>query len=136
MPHHRQYVNRYGQSVVLMSDTTIIILVFTDLVAGFLIWLYLKDYFNQFSWWKAALIKSLVYSLFFGVGAFGEGGSDPGFVLPAPILPTAIVSLAEYDFNEFVQTALLPYGFWAVLLLAFYCIRQAVRYLRKRRTVT
>jgi hypothetical protein len=119
-----------------MSETTIVILVFADLVAGFLIWLYMRDYFNQFSWLKAALIKPLVYCLFFGIGAFGEGGGEPSFMLPAPILPAAIVSLVESDFHVFLQNALLPYGFWTLVLFAFYCIRQAVRHWRKPRQVT
>ena len=116
-----------------MSETTIAILVLIDLVAGFLIWLYLKDYFSQFSWWKAALIKSLVYCLFFGIGAFGEGGGEPGFMLPAPILPAAIVSLTESKLHVFIQNALLPYVFWALVLFAFYSSRQAIRHLKKRR---
>jgi hypothetical protein len=119
-----------------MSDTSIVILVFVDLVAGLLIWLYLKGYFNQFCWWKAALIKSFVYSLFFGIGAFGEGGGEPGFMLPAPVLPAAIVSLTESKLYVFVQNALLPYGFWALMLFASYCIRQAVGQMKKSRQVT
>jgi hypothetical protein len=117
-----------------MSDTTIFILVFADLVTGFLIWLYLKEYFSQFIWWKAALIKSLIYSLFFGIGAFGEGGGEPGFMLPAPILPAAIVSIAESRLYVFIQNALLPYGFWTLVLFAFYCIRHGIRKLMNQGT--
>lgn len=116
-----------------MSDTTVLILVFTDLIAGFLVWLYLKDYFNQFKWWQAALIKSFVYSIFLGIGAFGEGGGEPGFMLPAPILPAAVVSLSENKFYLFVQNALLPYIFWASALFTFYCIKQVFKHLRKIR---
>jgi hypothetical protein len=119
-----------------MSDTIIVIVVFADLVAGFLIWLYLKNYFDKFSWWKAALIKSSVYCLFFGIGAFGEGGGEPGFTLPAPVLPAAIVAMNESKFQVFIQNALLPYGFWTLVLFAFYCIRQTVRHLRKPKAVT
>jgi hypothetical protein len=116
-----------------MSDTSLFILVLVDMVAGLLTWLYLKDYFNHFKWWKATLIKSFVYCLFFGIGALGEGGGEPGFVLPVPILPAAIVSLAESKFYVFVQNALLPYGFWVLVLFLFYIIRQAIRQLMKTR---
>jgi hypothetical protein len=116
-----------------MGDTTILILAFTDLIAGFFVWLYLKDYFNQFKWWQAALIKSCVYPLFLGIGAFGEGGGDPGFMLPAPILPAAVVSLSENKFYVFVQNALLPYIFWTSALFAFYCLRQVFRHLKETR---
>ena len=49
-----------------MNDSVYIFLVLADISTGFLIWLYLKDYFNQFGGWKSAVIKSLVYPLFFG----------------------------------------------------------------------
>jgi hypothetical protein len=116
-----------------MSDTTFGILFFADLVVGFLIWLYLTDYFNKFRWWKAALIKSSVYCLFFGIGFLGKGGDDPGFMLPCPILPAAIVSATENDLQEFVQNALVPYGFWTVVVFIFYSLRQALRYVTKSR---
>jgi hypothetical protein len=94
-----------------MSDSIIVILVFIDVVAGFLIWLYLNDRFNQISWWKAAVIKSLVYGLFFGIGALGEGGGEPGFLLPAPVLLAAIVSLTEQKWHLFVDNAFFLMGF-------------------------
>jgi hypothetical protein len=118
-----------------MNNTTIIILVFADLVAGFLIWLYVMGYLNQFSWWKAALIKSFVYALFFGIGAFGEGGGEPGFMLPAPILPAAIISLSESKLYDFIQNALLPYSFWVLVLFTFFYIRQAIRHLKKSKAI-
>lgn len=115
-----------------MSDRVYIFLILGDLMSGFLIWLYLKDYFNHFGKWEAALIKSLVYPLFFGIGAIGEGGGDPGFMLPAPILPAAIVALIENSFYEFLLNALLPYCFWASLLFLFYALREAIRHRKSR----
>lgn len=114
-----------------MNETTLFILIFGDLVAGFLVWLYLKDYFSQFSWWKSALLKSFVYSLFFGIGALGEGGGEPGFMLPAPILASIIVALMDQNLNSFLQNAVLAYGFWVVLLFAFYSACEALRRIRK-----
>jgi hypothetical protein len=116
-----------------MNDTITVILFFLDLVIGLLTWLYLNNYFNQFIWWKAALIKSLIYSLFFGIGALGEGGGDPGFMLPYPIAPAAIVALTESKFYVFVQNALLPYILWTTILFAYYCLKQVLRHLRKTR---
>jgi hypothetical protein len=106
-----------------MGDTAFFLLPIVDLTLGFFVWLYLKDYFNRFKWWKAALIKSLTYALFFGIGAIGEGGGEPGFMLPFPVAPAAIVALTESKFYVFIQNALIPYGFWIMVFFAIFCLK-------------
>ena len=118
-----------------MSSTAIFILAFIDLTIGFLVWLYLKDYFNSFEWWKAAVIKSLVYSFFFGLGALGKGGGEPGFMLPYPIASAAIVALKESKFHVFVQNAAVPFAFWTIVLFALYCLKHVFVKFRKVKQV-
>lgn len=60
-----------------MSETIMLLLIAADLIAGFLTWLYAKDYFNRFAWRKAALLKSLVYSLFFGFALLEKEARPP-----------------------------------------------------------
>lgn len=100
-----------------------LLLIAADLIAGFLIWLYAKDYFNRFTWWKAALLKSLVYSLFFGLAFLGKGGGDPGFMLPAPVLPAAVFTGMEDDFSTALRNVIIPYVCWVLLLLLFFSLR-------------
>lgn len=117
-----------------MSETIILLLVAADLITGFLIWLCARDYFNRFRWWKAALLKSLLYGLFLGAGLLGKGGGEPGFLLPAPILPAAIIAGKEGDFGLLLRNAGLPYGCWVLLLLLFYTLRQINRQKKVRRS--
>lgn len=116
-----------------MGDSVILLLIFADLITGFLLWLFAKDYLNRFTWWKAALLKSLLYSLFFGVGLLGEGGSEPGFLLPAPILPAAIIAGKEGDFALVMRNAGLPYACWALLLFLLFALRHLIRQKKGRR---
>ena len=118
-----------------MSDTTISILALLDLFIGFLLWLYGNNYFDRFKWWKAALIKSFVYALFFGIGALGEGGGDPGFMLPYPVLPAAIVALTESKTYLFMQNALIPFGFWWLVFFIVYCLIYLLKQIRRGRRV-
>ncbi len=48
------------------------------------------------------------------------GGGDPGFALPAPIIPAFIFTDKSYRFYN----AILPFLFWWTLLFAFQLVRR------------
>jgi hypothetical protein len=71
------------------------------------------------SWWLRALIASFVYALFLGFGVLGSGG-DPGFALPAPVIPTFIFS----DENVRFSSAVIPFFCWWTLFFAIQVVKR------------
>lgn len=70
-------------------------------------------------WWLRALTASFMYALFLGVGVLG-GGSDPGFSLPAPIIPTFAFS----DVNARFYSAIIPFFCWWALFFAIQVVKR------------
>jgi hypothetical protein len=97
----------------LMTDTLFILLSLTSFAVGIGVRVFINKYLKQTSAWTKSILKTFVYAVFFGIGAVG-GGGEPGFALPAPILPSALFS----DSEQFWSNAFYPFLFW---LTVFFC---------------
>lgn len=75
-------------------------------------------------------LRSLIYSLLFGLGAFG-GGGDPGFAFPCPIIVVGILDIIKsMPMKIVLNGCIIPLSFWWILFF----IIMMIRYKTKKKT--
>jgi hypothetical protein len=68
-------------------------------------------------------IMSILYALFFGLGAVGSGGGEPGFALPAPV----IIAFIFASLNTILGSAIIPFAFWFTIIFIIKYITYRLR---------
>jgi len=102
----------------IMTDQLFILYSVTSLSIGFILALYLGLWLEKISWWKRVLIQSTSLALFLGIGIAG-GGGEPGFALPAPVIPVFFFS----EGHGRLYNAIYPFLFWWAAFFAFFLLK-------------
>lgn len=101
-----------------MTDQAFILYSIASLCIGFVLALYLGYWLGNIIWWKRTLIQSIALATFLGIGAVG-GGGEPGFALPAPVVPAFFFSEGPWR----LYNAVYPFLFWWAVFLSFFVIK-------------
>jgi hypothetical protein len=115
-----------------MSKLTFVYICFAIPLVALVLSIYLDGWIRKLSWLKRSLIKSFFYASFLGIGVIGGSDSDPGFALPGPIIPVALVTERE----NWAGNVAIPFCFfWTIFFL---CLGMSKLFasIRKRRTAT
>lgn len=68
-------------------------------------------------------LRSLIYTLIFGLGAFG-GGGDPGFAFPCPIIVVGIFDIIKSMPMKIVLNGfIIPLAIWWIVFFIIMLIR-------------
>ena len=111
----------------LMRDQVMTLTILAVLLTGVIFRYWLKPKIKGVNRWLSCLIRSLFYSLFFGIGALGAGGGEPGFILPAPTLAAAIL-----DSRNLISNAIIPLLFWWAVFLIILILKEVIIIFRSR----
>ncbi|MEI6090903.1 MAG: hypothetical protein WCR42_10655 [bacterium] len=68
-------------------------------------------------------LRSFIYALLFGLGAFG-GGGDPGFAFPCPIIVVGIFDIIKMmPLKMVLNGCIIPLVFWWIVFFIIMLIR-------------
>lgn len=68
-------------------------------------------------------LRSFIYALLFGLGAFG-GGGEPGFAFPCPVIVVGIFDIIKLmPLKIVVNGSIIPLAFWWIVFFIIMLIR-------------